>query len=155
MMLGKFDYEAAYSATKITGPLLFGFFSICFSFILINFFLTILMEAFEAVRRDPQNQSNDHEVIEYLMKRMKMMMGVGSPPKRKVANMFKDPRLQKYVYIEGKTEDQQKLQELDEKVDKVIQKMEGFVECDDDVKNDLEKEMEEVKKKRKRRIVIG
>lgn len=101
ILTGKFDYEAAYSATKITGPLLFGFFSICFSFILINFFLTILMEAFEAVRRDPQNQSNDHEVIEYLMKRMKMMMGVGSPPKRKVANMFKDPRLQQYVYIEG------------------------------------------------------
>nr|XP_034310453.1 uncharacterized protein LOC105340501 isoform X2 [Crassostrea gigas] len=155
MMLGKFDYEAAYSATKITGPLLFGFFSICFSFILINFFLTILMEAFEAVRRDPQNQSNDHEVIEYLMKRMKMMMGVGSPPKRKVANIFKDPRLQQYVYIEAKTEDEKKLQVLDEKVDKVIQKMEGFVKYDDDVKNDLEKEMEEVKKKRKRRIVIG
>lgn len=57
--------------------------------------------------------------------------------------------------ISGKTEDQQKLQELDEKVEKVIQKMEGFVEWDDDVKNDLEKEIEEVKKKRKRRIVIG
>ena len=99
---GKFDYEAAYSATKITGPLLFGFFSICFSFILINFFLTILMEAFEAVRRNPANQSNDHEVIEYMMKRMKMMLGVGAPPKRKVANFFKDPRMPQYVYIEGR-----------------------------------------------------
>lgn len=57
--------------------------------------------------------------------------------------------------ISAKTEDEKKLQVLDEKVDKVIQKMEGFVEYDDDVKNDLEKEMEEVKKKRKRRIVIG
>lgn len=55
----------------------------------------------------------------------------------------------------GKTKDQEKLHELDEKVDKVIQKMEGFVDCDDEVKNNLEKEMEEVKKKRKRRIVIG
>ncbi|XP_062611467.1 uncharacterized protein LOC134273293 [Saccostrea cucullata] len=155
MMLGKFDYEAAYSATRITGPLLFGFFSICFSFILINFFLTILMEAFEAVRRDPANQSNEHEVIDYMMKRLKMVLGVGTPPRRKVAHMYKDPRLQQYIYIEGKTSDQEKLQELDEKVDKVINKMEGFVECDDEVKDELETEMEEVKKKRRRRIVIG
>ena len=59
------------------------------------------MEAFEAVRRNPANQSNDHEVIEYMMKRMKMMLGIGAPPKRKVANFFKDPRMQQYVYIEG------------------------------------------------------
>lgn len=81
IVTGKFDYKAAYSATKITGPLLFGFFSICFSFIPIKFFLTILTEAFEAVRRDPKNQSNDHEVIEYTMKRMKMMVGSGLHPR--------------------------------------------------------------------------
>lgn len=66
-------------------------------------------------------------------------------------------KIYKYVlgFCLGKTKDQEKLHELDEKVDKVIQKMEGFVDCDDEVKNDLEKDMEEVKKKRKRRIVIG
>jgi hypothetical protein len=55
----------------------------------------------------------------------------------------------------GKTSDQKKLQELDEKVDQVINKMGGFVDCDEEIKNDLEKEMEEVKKKRRRKIVIG
>ncbi|XP_055995228.1 uncharacterized protein LOC125649388 [Ostrea edulis] len=155
MMLGKFDYEAAYSATRISGPLLFGFFSVCFSFILINFFLTILMEAFETVRRYPVNQSNEHEVIDYFMKRFKMLLGVGAPTKRKVLSIFQDPRLQQYVYIEGKTVDQVKLQELDERVEKVIKKMEGFVDCDDEIRNELEKEMEAVKKNRRRKIVIG
>lgn len=51
--------------------------------------------------------------------------------------------------------DQVKLQELDERVEKVIKKMEGFVDCDDEIRNELEKEMEVVKKNRRRKIVIG
>lgn len=60
------------------------------------------------------------------------------------------------IYIlTGKTVDQVKLQELDERVEKVIKKMEGFVDCDDEIRNELEKEMEVVKKNRRRKIVIG
>lgn len=60
------------------------------------------------------------------------------------------------IYIlTGKTVDQVKLQELDERVEKVIKKMEGFVDCDDEIRNELEKEMEAVKKNRRRKIVIG
>ncbi|KAK3094947.1 hypothetical protein FSP39_008255 [Pinctada imbricata] len=150
MMLGKFDYNNAMRSKA--GPFIFGFFSLCFSFVLINFFLTILIDGFESVRQDPENQTNEHEVVDYLMKKLKLMMGIGGPPKKRMPQFVQDPRLSKYVYIEGKTPDQEKIGKLDDKVDTMLQKMEGMIDKPED-EDELEKEIEKVKNRRKRKIV--
>jgi hypothetical protein len=99
--IGKFDYEAAWTSTRVAGPIIFGMFALCFNFILVNFFLTIVIDGFQVVRNDLSKQSNDYEVIDHMMKKIKMVMGIDVPKKRKGASFSVDPRLHQFTYIEG------------------------------------------------------
>ena len=100
-LTGKFDYSNAWNTTRLSGPLLFGFFTFCFNFVLVNIFISILLFSFEAVRQGIQTQSNEHEVVDYMMKKMKFLMGIGKPPNRKNRPNFNDPRMNMFKYIEG------------------------------------------------------
>lgn len=98
---GKFDYEKAWTSTRVAGPIIFGLFALCFNFILVNFFLTIVIDGFEVVRNDLSKQSNEYEVVDHMMKKVKFLMGIDVPKKRKPGYSM-DPRLNIYTYIEGK-----------------------------------------------------
>jgi len=58
-----------------------------------------------------------------------------------------------YVYKTGKTSDQEILDELNGKVENVIQKCNGLAEFPED--DELEEELNEVQNRKRRRIVVG
>ncbi|KAH3871211.1 hypothetical protein DPMN_034405 [Dreissena polymorpha] len=87
----------------VVGPILFGFFCVSFNIILINLLISVVLEGFTAVRRDKQKQSNDYEIVEFVMKRAKMVLGVGQPKKSRRHNLpVSDPRKSRFVYVESK-----------------------------------------------------
>ncbi|XP_046581985.1 LOW QUALITY PROTEIN: uncharacterized protein LOC124289408 [Haliotis rubra] len=73
--LGSFDFEAMADAQKILGPLFF------FSFIgviyigLMSIFLTIIGDAFTQVKANVALQSNEHEIVDFMWKRLKGLLG--------------------------------------------------------------------------------
>ena len=89
--------------TKVVGPVMFGFFCLVFNIILINFFITVILEGFTAVRYDENKQSNEYEIVDFITKRVKMTLGVGQPKKkRKHQGVTSDPRKNQFVYVESK-----------------------------------------------------
>ncbi|VDI78620.1 Hypothetical predicted protein [Mytilus galloprovincialis] len=127
MMLGKFDYEKAWTTTRVAGPIIFGMFALCFNFILVNFFLTIVIDGFEVVKSDLSKQSNDYEVVDHMMKKVKMLL--------------------------GKTADQELCDELDGKVQSMIERCNTLAEFPED--EDLENEIQELKTKKKKKIIVA
>lgn len=99
----KFDYESMMAETKVVGPVLFGFFCLMFNIILLNFFITVILEGFAAVRNDEQHQSNEYEIVDFMIKRAKMVMGIGQPKKKTNKKIVtSDPSKSKFVYVESK-----------------------------------------------------
>lgn len=89
--------------TKVVGPALFGFFCLMFNIVLLNFFITVILEGFTAVRSDKNNQSNDYEIVEFIIKRAKMVAGIGQPKqKNKKKVVTSDPSKNRFVYVESK-----------------------------------------------------
>ena len=75
-ILGKFHFEELVEAERILGPLLFFFFMGSITFILINMLLTIINEAFQVVKHDIAMQSNDYEMVDFMMARFKAFIGL-------------------------------------------------------------------------------
>lgn len=73
--LGSFDFEAMSDAQKFLGPIFF------FSFIgviyigLMSIFLTIIGDAFTQVKANVALQSNEHEIVDFMWKRLKGLLG--------------------------------------------------------------------------------
>lgn len=88
--------------TKVVGPLIFGLFCLCFNIILINFFITVILEGFTAVRQDEQKQTNDYEIVNFMMRRLKMVMGIGAPRQKPRKNLMAiTNERHKFVYVES------------------------------------------------------
>ncbi|XP_077979558.1 polycystin-2-like protein 2 [Glandiceps talaboti] len=81
-MLGKFKWQAMRDADSIMAPVLFFFFILSVTFILINMFLTILNENFSEVKRNTSKQSNEFEMVDFMMSRFKLWTGIGEPKAR-------------------------------------------------------------------------
>ena len=77
MLVGKFDFHAMHMASPLLGPIVFFLYVLSVYFILINMFLTILNEAFTRVRRDVALQSNDYEMVDFVMRRFQQWTGLG------------------------------------------------------------------------------
>ncbi|XP_072044193.1 polycystin-1-like isoform X2 [Amphiura filiformis] len=75
-ILGKFAFYELVEADRILGPLLFFAFMCTITFILINMFLTIITEAFQIVKHDVSQQSNDYEMVDFMMTRFKAFIGI-------------------------------------------------------------------------------
>ena len=63
--------------TQIGGPITFGLFALAVNIVLINCLITVILEAFTFVRTDETKQSNDYEIVEFMIKRMKLFLGFG------------------------------------------------------------------------------
>ncbi|XP_041473066.1 uncharacterized protein LOC121422223 isoform X1 [Lytechinus variegatus] len=74
-MLGKFHYAGIAETNRILGPIFFFFFMITITFILVNMFLTIVIEAFSSVKRDITRQSNDYEMVDFMIGQLKKWVG--------------------------------------------------------------------------------
>jgi len=69
MILGRFNFFAMKTASFVLGPILFFVYVVSVGYILINMFLTILGDAFSAVRSDINQQSNDYEIVDFIIDR--------------------------------------------------------------------------------------
>mgnify|MGYP000333058120 FL=1 len=78
MVTGKFNFESMIMAAPLLGPIVFFIFVLCTSIILVNIFLTLIISAFETVKRDVMKQNNEYEIIDFMMKKFKSMLGLYS-----------------------------------------------------------------------------
>lgn len=78
MMMGQFDFERMKRIQPIIFPIVFSLFVVTITFILINMFLSILNETFATVREDLDKQSNDYEIVDFMVGRFKTWTGIGA-----------------------------------------------------------------------------
>ena len=71
LMLGKFDFYAIISANKTLGPMFFMSFVFVMVYILINMFISIIIESFASVQDMMRYQRNQYELIHFLKLRFK------------------------------------------------------------------------------------
>lgn len=60
------------------GPLAFFVFVLVAAIVLINIFLTLIINAFETVKHDVLKQNNEYEIMEFMIKKMKAMFGLAN-----------------------------------------------------------------------------
>ena len=78
MITGKFDFDSMVRASPVLGPVAFFVFVLIASIVLLNIFLTLIISAFETVKHDVMKQSNEYEIVDFMMKKMKELMGFDS-----------------------------------------------------------------------------
>ncbi|XP_076459182.1 polycystin-1-like [Babylonia areolata] len=79
MMMGKFDIYTLTMAEPILTQIFVFLFVVSVTFIIVNMFVSILNETFSAVRDDVSKQSNDYEIISFMISRFKRFTGMGPP----------------------------------------------------------------------------
>ncbi|CAH1793770.1 unnamed protein product [Owenia fusiformis] len=77
MMLGRFSFNSMKDAQPVLAPFFFFLFIIFIYLILINMFVTILNESFSVVKSDIDKQSNEYEMVDFIMQRFKGWTGFG------------------------------------------------------------------------------
>lgn len=76
MMLGKFRYSEIQMTSPLLGPVIFIIFGLATSLILINILLTIVISTFNEVKNDMSKMPNDYEMVEFIVNRVRMLMGM-------------------------------------------------------------------------------
>jgi hypothetical protein len=76
IMLGKFDVRSLVQANLYFGSLIFFFYNIMIVFIMLNIFISIVSSAFQQVRKDNYLKENDFEMLDYLLKKIKLFFNV-------------------------------------------------------------------------------
>ena len=71
IVMGAFDFEVIRENNRILGPIIFFSFMMIMVMILLNVFLTILMDSYAEVQEDEQLASEDSAVVEMIIKRFK------------------------------------------------------------------------------------
>ena len=77
LMLGKTNFSDLERANRITGPLFFFAFMFLISMVLVNMFLSIIIDSFIVVKHDNDKQSNEYEIVDFIIERFKMWTGIG------------------------------------------------------------------------------
>lgn len=73
--IGKFTFSDYNSAQPVMGPIYFFLFVWVVCFGMQTMFLVIIIEAFQAVRKENQFKKNDYEVGEYIIDKFKGLLG--------------------------------------------------------------------------------
>lgn len=81
MTLGGFDFLGLQNSNRLIGPIFFISYMIFIFLILVNVFLSIVNDAFAEVSSDVAKQTNEHEVLDYILYCLKEQIGrlVNSP----------------------------------------------------------------------------
>ncbi|KAL7057789.1 hypothetical protein AAHC03_017093 [Spirometra sp. Aus1] len=78
IVLGKFDVTSMYELEPLLGPMVFAAFTLFIVFIMLNMFVAILTDSFEAVRKDPSLQNDDHEMVTFMLARFIVWSGLST-----------------------------------------------------------------------------
>lgn len=74
MMLGRFDFREMTQSNPLS-PIFFILFMVVNMFILLNMLLSIIIESFSTVKNDASKQSNEHEIVDFILNRFKEWSG--------------------------------------------------------------------------------
>ena len=81
MTLGGFDFIELQDANRLLGPIFFISYMVFIFFVLVNVFVSIVNDSFAEVRSDVAKQTNEHEVVDYIVYCVKEQVGsYVSPP---------------------------------------------------------------------------
>lgn len=80
LMLGKTTFKDLDEANRILGPLFFFAFMFLVSMVLINMFLSIIIDSYHEVKRDLEKQDNEYEIVDFIIERFKLWSGIGKVP---------------------------------------------------------------------------
>ena len=76
--IGNFDFDSMNRISPILGPIAFFLYMFTVFFVLVNMFLTILNESFKCVRGEMSLQNNDFEVVDFMLKKLKVFINYKS-----------------------------------------------------------------------------
>lgn len=77
LMLGRTAFFEMRDTNRILGPMFFFIFMFIMSFVLINMFLSIVVDSFMVVKHDNDKQSNEYEIVDFIIERFKLWSGIG------------------------------------------------------------------------------
>ena len=80
LLLGKFDWHD-FECRPGLGPLIFMVYCIIMTFILMSIFMIILMDVYACVAMHEDSQDHEYPVVEYLINKIKILMGLAKAPK--------------------------------------------------------------------------
>ncbi len=89
-ILGKFTLKEMTAANRIIGPIFFYSYTISMVFVLINMFLSIINDAFTDVRSDVEKQSNEFEIVDFMVHRLKE--NIGKSMGHAIHPVYKEPK---------------------------------------------------------------
>lgn len=89
-ILGKFQLKEMTNANRIIGPFFFYFYTVIMVFILINMFLSIINDSFAEVKSDVNKQSNDYEIVDFMVHRLKE--NIGKTMGNAIVPIYKEPK---------------------------------------------------------------
>lgn len=139
VMLGKFSYVNLEHANRVLGPIMFFFYSIGVVFILVNMFLSIIIENFNKVKQHNDLQSNEHEIIDFMTEQFLNWLGFKSRSifKNRVGARLEHKR-PKYKKLK-RIDEAQRLKERVDRLVTLIKKVHFDIKEDDDfLRNDGE-----------------
>ncbi|KAJ7390029.1 polycystic kidney disease protein 1-like [Desmophyllum pertusum] len=116
-MLGKFSYVSLERTNRVLGPLMFFFYSIGVVFILVNMFLSIIIENFRRVKGNNDLQSNEHEIVDFMAGQFMNWLGLRSRSMFK-NRVFAEGHFEQPVYKKRKRADE--AAQLKERVDRLV-----------------------------------
>ncbi|XP_047144117.1 uncharacterized protein LOC105843386 [Hydra vulgaris] len=76
LLLGKFSYRLFENANSVLGPIFFFGFNAIVIWIVMNIFISILNDAFTVVRANLQFQTNDYEIVDFMIVQFKDWLGL-------------------------------------------------------------------------------
>ena len=85
LLLGKFDFNEYQNTNRVIGPIFFFLYIIMVNWILLNMFLSIINDSYEVVSDDLREQSNDYEIVDFVVDQFKTWLGVGKTRKEEIA----------------------------------------------------------------------
>jgi hypothetical protein len=98
-------------AAPILGPIAFFVFVLIAAIVLLNIFLTLIISAFETVKHDVLKQNNEYEIMDFMIRKMKSMFGLGN---------MNDPNGQTLDREDGINSIEEQLIVFPEKIDRLL-----------------------------------
>ncbi|XP_077983292.1 polycystin-1-like protein 2 [Glandiceps talaboti] len=118
-VIGKFPLEGLDTHHSILGPLYFATFSITCFFVLLNMLISIVNDAYTRVKEDISLQSNDYEIVDFMVQRLHIF-------RRKVVKVV----MKKLKIKRDSPADKYKL--VMRKLDVVLLKLERLDDCNEE-----------------------
>lgn len=120
MLLGKAYFTEMSTTEPFLGPTFFVVFAILMVFFLMNMFMAILMDCYEMGKADvaaEMENSDQFEIADFMVQRLKVILGVGGPPPRAP---WQEPSLE---YVDEET---QRRRDLTENMENLPSRVQGI-----------------------------